>query len=530
MLALLALAAVAAPRPSVVVILSVDQLRTDYVTRFESLYLPANENGRIGGFRYLTDYGANFVNARYHHIPTETGPGHAVIGTGSTPGLSGIIANTWFERATGKTMYCVTDASSLDILTGKPSMSPKNLRVTTIGDELELATNGQSKTASIAIKDRASILLAGHSADGVVWYDKSTGSWTTSDFYAPDKKLPSWAATANSWKYPDQFRGKSWEAQIPADVAAKHAFPTKAPAPPTGFGDTFPHTLPVEGFYDVWTYTPWANDFVVKTAVAAIDELGMGQDDVPDILTLNFSTNDYVGHRFGPYSPEVLELSVQTDRSISDLLNALKAKVPGGLAKVLFVLTADHGVVPVVEDMADRRIPAKRVTGEFWTDLRARLAKAMGTEAVAHIDDSLLYLDHAKLASAGVPVSKARAAAASVLSSDPHVFRAYTHEALASLPAGDAMDEAARNGFDSERSPDVVFALRPGIYTGGTGTGHGSGWAYDTAVPVIFAGPGVAQGRHMDRSGPEDIAATVAALLGIVPPSGNIGRAIGLAP
>lgn len=528
---LLAATSLIAPaRPTLVVVLAVDQLRPDYLTRFESLFLPATSGERVGGFRYLGERGATFVNSRYRHLPTETGPGHAIISTGSVPAVTGIIANTWYDRGLKRSLYCVADPDAKDVLTGKPSSSPRNLKVTTLVDELELATNGSAKTAAIALKDRAAILLGGRLPDGTVWYDRVSGKWTTSDVCARGGTLPAWAATANGWNYSDRFRGRRWEAKVPRTVADKMSFPTAAPNPPSGFGDAFPHTLPEQGFYDVWAYTPWANDFVIATALEAVDQLTMGRDEVPDVLMLNLCTNDYLGHSFGPYSPEVLEITVETDRAISDLLNGLKNRLPAGLERVAVAITSDHGVMPMSEDLSARGIPSTRAADEFWNRVKAKVAEAVGADAIAYRDDSQLYLDHAKLKAAGIPLDRARRAAATALASEPLVFRAFPFETLQTPSQGDEFDVAMRNGFDPERSPDVVFLLRPAVYASAKGAGHGSAWRYDTAVPFLLVGPGVAPGRHLDATGPEDIAPTLAAILGISTPSGSVGRVVGLRP
>lgn len=478
----------------------------------------------------MLENGANFVNARYQHIPTSTGPGHAIIGTGSSPGINGIVGNEWFDRAKNKMVYCVEDPDSKDVVTGKQSMSPRNLSVSTIDDELELATNGKSITISLAIKDRASILMAGHAADDVVWFDKSTGTWTTSDFYEKSNKLPAWVSEVNAMKIPDRMRGKKWTLSLPQSEYS-NVFPTTAPSPPNGFENQFPHTL-ADGssFYDLWTFTPYGNDFVVESTEHAIKKLGIGKDDVPDVITLNFSSNDYLGHRFGPYSPEVMEMSIATDRSVSRLLNFLDRNVSGGLNSVLFVLTADHGVVPVPEDLIARKIPGGRTGAEFETNLRKETANAIGVDCIAAFSDGFIWLDRKKIAEKGITLEAAQNAVGKILSDSPLVFRTYASSSLQNLPIGDWYDAAAKRSLHNERGGDLVVIFKPGVYEseGNGGTGHGTAWIYDQSVPLVFCGPGIDIGRHLDNSGPQDIAATVCIELGIIAPSGSVGRAIGL--
>ncbi|MCE9560263.1 MAG: alkaline phosphatase family protein, partial [Armatimonadetes bacterium] len=361
------------------------------------------------------------------------------------------------------------------------------------------------------------------------WYDKPTGRWTTSDYYAKDLKLPGWAAEINAMKIPDKMRGKTWELS-PEVKASGLTFETAKPGVPPGFGKSFPHQLPDDkAFYDTWTYTPFANDFVAQSAHQAVTNLGMGKDDVPDILTLNFSSNDYLGHRFGPNSPEVMQMSVDTDKAVSKILNDLQKNVTGGLSSVLFVLSADHGVVAVPEDLEARGIPGGRLSDEDET--KKALAEKVGADALGMSDDGLIWFDHAKLALAGIDLAIAQRKAAELFRADPRVFRVYTKSELPMVPVSDWIDEAAHRGIDAERGWDVAVIYKPGVYMyGGTGTGHGSPWIYDASVPLVFAGSGMKRGRQTDATGPEDIAATVCAELGIIAPSGSIGKAVGLLP
>ena len=530
MLSLFLASSLIVARPNVVVILSIDQFRPDFLYRFERHYLPATSKDGVGGFRYLLKNGANFVNARYQHLPTSTGPGHAIIGSGSTPGINGIVANEWYDRTQKKSVYCVEDPNTKDVLTGKSSMSASNLTVSTISDELEMATNGKSITISLAIKDRASILMAGHAADDVVWFDKTLGTWTTSDYYEKSNKLPTWVSEINGMKIPDRMRGKNWTKTLP-ESEYETSFPTIAPSPPDGFGDSFPHTLPYDStFYDLWTFTPYGNDFVVESTEHAFKKLGIGKDDFPDVITLNFSSNDYLGHRFGPYSPEVMEMSIATDRSISRLLNYLDKNVVGGLDRVLFVLTSDHGVLPVPEDMSSRKIPASRTGADFVPNLKQKTIEAIGVDCIAMVDDGLVWFDRSKLVEKRITTESAQNAVAKILSESPLIFRAYPAHLLDTLPISDWYDVAVKRSFHPDRGGDVVMILKPGVYESSRtgGTGHGSVWTYDQAVPLIFYGQGVDKGRHTENAGPEDIAATVCMHLGITAPNGSVGRAIGL--
>jgi predicted AlkP superfamily pyrophosphatase or phosphodiesterase len=533
MLASLALA-IAAPislaPPALTVVISIDQFRRDYLGRFSDLYLPPGDMKSPGGFRFLMERGANFINSKYSHVPTFTGPGHAIIGTGSTPGLNGIVDNVWFDRVAGKAMYCVADAGAKDILTGKESMSPRNLMVSTFGDELKVASGGKSKNIAIALKDRAAILMAGRLADDVIWFD-GAGSWTSSDFYEPSGRLADWVIEINARKIPETKRGATWSKSLPAS-AHERTRNSRASGASGAFGKTFPHTLADDDrFISNWTRTPYANDFVFETAKAAVAKNAMGQDGVPDVLYINLSTNDYIGHMFGPDSPEALEIQAETDRDLADFFKYLSRTVPGGLGSVAIVVTADHGVLPIPEDISDLRLPGGRVhEGDFRKALETAVTQRFGLNLIQGYSEYMIYLDRSKL-NAAMTASDVEAFIQEYLRGVPSVEQAFTRTQLEGGVAGATMLEGLMAiSFNRIASGDVMFFMRPGylLDSGSTGTSHGAPWSYDSQVPLLIWSAQIEPGRHTVQCGPVDIAATVCALLGIGEPSGSVGRAIGL--
>lgn len=532
MLTLLCAAATLAPAfadaPKLTIVISIDQFRRDYVTRFSDLYLPPTSRDGVGGFRWLAERGANFVNSQYTHIPTETGPGHAIIGTGSDPSQTGIVGNEWYDRKTGKVLYCVTDEATKDVHTGAASFSPKNLQVSTFCDELERSTAGMSKTASVALKDRAAILMAGRMADDVVWFDTGAGRWTTSDFYAP--RLPAWAGKINAEKRPDAYRGKTWDAVLP-EAALKRASIPDRPGVPASFGNTFPHTLAdAEGYYGNWTRTPFANKFVLDSAFEALSAQGMGLDSIPDLLTINLSSNDYVGHSFGPDSPEVMEISVATDKHLAEFFRAIDKKM--GLRDVLIIVTADHGVMQMAEEYTKNKIPGGRIDANaFYRELVEALEEEEeGAYEIAYRSDQGIYL-RANEEESPEYDDLVHMFVRDWLRDRPEVYTAFTSWEFEEQKLPDsAVSKMAADSYHPERSPDVTFFTRPGYLLTSTtsGTSHGSAWEYDRAVPLLMAGRWMQPGKHTTHAGPKDIAATVCALWGIVPPSGSVGRAIGI--
>lgn len=518
-------------QPRLAVVISIDQFRADYLLRFQDLYLPANSKAGVGGFNYLLKHGANYVNAAYTHIPTETGPGHAVIGTGGSPATNGVVGNEWHDRLTGKSVYCVGDPDAKDVFTKAASYSPKNLLSTTMADELETVTGGQSKTVSLALKDRAAILMGGRRCDQVVWFEGGRFSWSTSDFYSSSSQLPSWADAMNAKKIPQADFGRTWTSSLSSE-ALKRSYPSQDNAAPAAFGKTFPHKLPANetGFYNQWRTTPFANQFIVDTAKAAISAQRLGKDGIPDILTLGLSCNDYTGHMFGPDSPEVLDMAVETDRSLADLFRALDKEI--GLKNVLIVLTADHGVMQIPEEMARLGLNGARVKQEeFDKVLKDRLQTDFGNQKLmSSAAEGYVYLNLTECAAAKLDPATVRKSLKEAALSISEVDTVLTREDFSNgISLVSQAAKAALKSFNLQRSPDLfVFLRQNGLISSYTGATHGSPYAYDSRVPLLFCGPGVEPGIHSDTSGPENIAPTVCTLLRAPFPSGCLGNALRL--
>jgi len=518
------------PVPKLVVAISIDQFRADYLNRFRNFYLPAKQNGKLGGFNYLLETGANYTDAHIAHVPTATGPGHASIMTGSTPSTNGIVGNDWYDRKRGKTVYCVDDPSAETVGGTSKPMSPRNLKVTTISDELEMATNGRSKTVSISFKDRAAILLAGHAADTVIWYDNGTGNWVTSSFYAPTKKLPDWVAKVNEKKIPDSFSGQSWTPLLPDD-----AYKSTRPIPGAKAGQPiFTHKLDTsskKALYKSLTVTSLGQEFVFSTVKEALKAEQLGQHDVPDVLTVNLATNDYIGHVYGPNSPEVMDISVRTDRLLSDLMNTIDKSVPGGIDNVAIVITADHGVLPIVEEESETyRIPAVRVSADnIKKAVNSALSKAHGEgDYFVTIEEHNLYLNRALLEQKHVLLAAAQKEAADALMEVEGIHSAFTASQVVrgELPRWEWLNAVSRSFYPTLSGDVLVFTSPGSLADEGVGTGHGSPWAYDSHIPLLLKGPGVRPGLYSRRVGTTDIAPTLAQILRIEQPSGCMGEVL----
>ena len=533
MTGLLALAALASPKllppsaPKLVLLVSIDQGRADYVDRFSDQYLPPKQGKTLGGFRWLDATGVRFTDAHHHHLPTATGPGHSVLMTGSVPALNGIVGNDWWDRAKGKPRY-VTDDDTVQTVGGGTSgpMSARPLKVTTVGDELKMATNGRSRVVGLSFKDRAAILMAGHAADEVVWADYTTGGLVSSTYYG--NALPAWAEDVNRSRAIDAYLGKAWAPSLPVS-----AYANARNAPHEKGSKTFSHPYGTERgrpYYTNVITSGAGQDFIVATAEKAIDADKLGGHDVPDILVLNLASNDYVGHAWGPNSPEVEEISVDTDRLLSRLFNHLDRVVPGGIDNVAIVVTADHGVAPIPAEAADvYRVNSSRLDGrDVVRAVNAALAAKYGEAkwVLGNLYEQNLYLDRSLIAAKNLSAEVVEQTAADAAATVPGIYAAYTRTnilqgRLPNVPWSDWVS----NGFNPQYGGDVMVLEGPNqVYTGATGTSHGAAWAYDTHIPILTHWGGQHPGRVARRVYSHDIASTLCSLLGIEYPSGNVGK------
>jgi predicted AlkP superfamily pyrophosphatase or phosphodiesterase len=481
----------AAGSPKLVLAIVVDQFRYDYLLRFGSDYRD--------GLQQLMTKGAVFANAQYDHFPTFTSVGHAAFLTGAYPSVTGIIGNQWYDRESGKVIGSVFDDSVQPIGgSGRSGASPHNLLVSTIGDELKMANRGQSRVFGISLKDYAAILAAGRSADGVFWYDSRNGNFASSTYYAPD--LPAWVKEFNAKKIGDRYLGKEW-------VGGKL---------PAGPGPNF-NALMIS--------SPFGNVLVEEMAEETIKAEKLGQDSFADLLVLSFSSNDMVGHFYGPDSPQVRDVSINMDQVLGKLFRFLEARV--GMANVAVVFTADHGVAPVPEANAARKMPGGRISFPTISDaVQKSLTEKYGEgNWVLSAPEDAIYLNWDLMKSKKLVREDVYREAVQVILTLPHVFRAYTREQLMNgAVEEDRVGRRVLNGFSQKRGADVYVLFDPYYFSGKLSTTHGTAFGYDTHVPVIFMGPGIRKGTFYSSISVSDIAPTLATVLGIEIPSGSEGR------
>lgn len=497
-------------KPKLVLTIVIDQFRYDYLTRFRPEY--------TGGFARLLNEGAVFTDANYRHFPTVTAVGHSTILTGATPSISGIVANDWPDRATGKEHSSVADAATVLVggKAGNKGSSPRRLLVSTVGDEMKLVYGNRCRVFGISLKDRSAILPAGHLADAAYWFDLNSGLMTSSDYYLKDRKVPEWVATFNARDFAAKHLGQDW-------------------MPPNAKSGAKPYwSVPAERKYasfEDFERTVWGNEMLEEFAEALINNEKIGRHDATDLLSVSFSSNDLLGHKTGIYSAAVHEMTLETDRLIGKLLTFAEQRT--GKGSVLVVLTADHGVTPAPEEMAQRGMLGGRIQETAVTEpIGAALSARFGNEKwIQSKGGRLIYLDHSLAAKHNTTVEEMQRVAAAAARKVPHVFRVYTGGDLAGGRfQGDYIDQIIRNGYNAVEGADLFVVLDPYwiFYTPTTltGTDHGQPFKYDTHVPVIFMGEGIRPGEYNAPVAVNDIAPTLATMLSIEIPSGSVGRVL----
>jgi predicted AlkP superfamily pyrophosphatase or phosphodiesterase len=484
--------------PRLVLFVAVDQMRYDYLPRFASAF-----TGALG--RMMRD-GAVFTNAHLDHYPSVTAVGHSTMLTGARPSISGIVGNDWYDRALKRNVASVEDPGTRLLGAGDaPGSSPHRLRVSTVGDELKMAHPG-SRVISMSHKDRSAILMGGRMADLALWWNTQTGAFVTSTWYRTE--LPKWVSDFNAGRPADAWVGREWRA---VDGAVLGRLP-----------DT-----PGPAYYGSLYDSAFGNELLVSLAEAALEGERLGSRETTDILAVSFSCNDAVGHDKGPHSAEIRDITVRTDLALDRLLAAIDRRV--GLSRTLVVVTADHGEAPMPEQMTAWKMPGGRLQREeLEKPAMDALQKALGPGPwIEGRAGSALYLNRALMAERGLdPAAVERVAAAGVETVGP-VWRAYTRsQLLEGRVPPDPWSRRVLLSFHRERSGDVDVLLEPYWMSGLTGTTHGTAYSYDTHIPLMLMGPGIRRGFQDQAVVLNDLAPTLATLLGVETPSGASGRAL----
>lgn len=517
------------PRPKLVVGIVVDQMRWDYLYRYYERY-------GEGGFKRLLSDGFSCENTMLNYIPTVTAIGHSSVYTGSVPSIHGIAGNDFYFEQTGRKVYCTDDpsVSGVGSRTSAGKMSPRNLLVTTVTDELRLGSNFHSKTIGIALKDRASILPAGHTANAAYWFDDKVGKWISSSYYM--QQLPKWVDDFNQRDLAAQYLKQDWNTLYPIDTYKQStADDTRYERPFESNGHpTFPirtsDLFKKEG-YGVIRNTPYGNTLTLDMAEAALDNEQLGQGEYTDFLAVSFSSTDYVGHLFGVNAIETEDVYLRLDKDLEKFMHYLDKKV--GRGNYTLFLTADHAAAHNVRFLEDHHIPSGAwASDKMQTALDSLVYTCFGVkDAIRGMENYQVHLAFDKLSAANVDQEQVKACIIRYLEKQPEIAYAVDMEkaAIASVP--ETIRERILNGFNRERSGSIQVIVKPGWYDVDSselplGTTHGVWYPYDSHIPLLFYGWGVSSGKTNREVHITDIAPTIAALLKLQMPSGCIGQPI----
>ena len=493
--------------PRLILLVVIDQLRYDYLTRFEDLY--------TGGFRTLLERGALFTEARYRHGVNVTAVGHATIVTGRHPSHHGIVGNRWYDPALGRDVGAVEDSAYEPVAGPGVMASPRNLLVPTLGDRLK-QSDRRSKTVGIGTKDRVAVLLAGTSGDGAYWFSEDCGCFITSSYFSSE--APAWLTNFRLRRPADSYLGKPWthlldDPELYSERSRGDAFKAEN----DGRDIVFPH---IPQTYAQLKETHNYDEFVFDAVVEAMAFHEIGRDDVTDFLAVGFAATDHIGHSFGPFSQEAMDQHLRLDLLLGRLWDVVDKRV--GLENTIVVLTADHGVAPLVAQSRRQGSAARGVRSDLFREAVDRaVAEHFGRDGVvAYVDGGHVTLDLEAIERLGLKREEVESVAKKALLEIDAVAAVYTHADLRAEHDSDDPDpyrELYRNAVYAGRSPHLLVQMKPFHYTGKTQghTTHVSAHDYDRHIPIFVMGGGVAPGRYDSPSGPEDITPTLGAMLGL---------------
>lgn len=512
--------------PKLVVGIVVDQMRYDYLTRFY------NQFGE-GGFKKIITKGFNCKNHHINYIPTTTAPGHASIYTGTTPKNHGIVGNSWYDKTEAKKVYCVNDLSVSPVGTSsyEGKKSPSKMQVTTVADQNRLYTQMRGKTISIALKDRAAVLSGGHTANASYWLrGKNQGSWISSTYYM--KKLPKWVINFNESNKVDSYL-KNWNTLYDINTYTesgkdntKYERGFKGKEKPV-----FPYDLKqlkeLNGEYDIIKYTPYGNSLTVDFAIAAIKGEHLGKDNSTDFLNISFSSTDYIGHNFGVNSKEIQDTYLRLDKDIERLINNLDILV--GNNSYLLFLTSDHGATQVPKFLKSIKIP-----GGYFKEASEHIAIKNHIynhfkidSLIEHISNNQIFLNNTIIKKQELDRYQIQNEVAKYLLHIKEINSVYTRTQLLNGNYTSGIASLLQKGFHHKRSGDIFYSLTPyTIAYSETGSTHGSGYTYDTHIPLLFYGAGISKGSTRRKTTIIDIAPTVSALIQISLPNAATGTII----
>ncbi len=514
-------------KPKLVIGIVIDQMRYDYLTRFADRY------GK-DGFNRILKNGFSLENAHYNFIPTYTAVGHASIYAGTSPNNHGIISNNWYDKVLKKSIYCVDDVNYKTIgndgIVGQKS--PHRLYTTTVADQLQLAQNMQGKTIGIAIKDRSAILPVGHTANAAYWYDAGNkNQWITSSFYM--EELPDWVKAFNSNNKADAYLNEAWEtlydiktySQSRADnnIYENNLNGQEKPV----FPKNLKKLREQNDNFSLIKTIPAGNTYTIDFAKAVIKGEQLGKSEFTDFLAVSFSSTDYVGHRYGVASVETEDTYLRLDKDLGHFFNFLDTEV--GKENYTLFLTADHAAVHVPSYLQSLKIPAHYINTtklkKFLSDITQKYFNSK--ELIENVSNYQIFLNQEKIEALGFNKNTvAQRLADEVLSFDK-IYKAVTAKTLQTTNFTEGIMHSLQQGYNPKFSGDVLMIPYPATLNySRKGTSHGSGYSYDTHVPVIFYGNGIKKGASKKTYKIIDIAPTISNLLKIEAPNGTSGKII----
>ncbi|SEN84711.1 Type I phosphodiesterase / nucleotide pyrophosphatase [bacterium A37T11] len=516
-------------KPKLVVGIVVDQMRWDYLYRYQDRY---SENG----FKRLLRDGFSCENTYINYIPSYTAIGHSSIYTGSVPAIHGITGNDFILEQTGQPLYCTEDKSVKGVGTDGAAgeQSPKNLLASTITDQVRLSTNFRSKVIGVALKDRGSILPAGHFANAAYWYDSKSGRFISSTFYL--KELPKWVQDFNAQNRAEKLLSQDWNTLYPINTYKQSINDDNVyEGMFNGEKSTaFPHKtaeIMKRSGLGLISSTPYGNTLTKEMAIAAIENehLGANPEKVTDFLTVSFSATDYVGHHFAINSVEVEDTYLRLDKDLGELLSYLDTKVGKGQYTVF--LTADHGAAHNPQFFKDQRGNGGFFgTGEVQKGLNQLIEQKFGVrDLVTSLNNYQVHFNPGKIDSLGAEKEAAiHEEIVRFLKKQDGVAFAVDLKDVGTASVPQRLREKIINGYNLKRSGPIQIILEPQWFSGSkTGTTHGTWNSYDAHIPCVWMGWGIKHGSTNRETHMTDIAPTVAALLQIEEPNGNIGVPIG---
>ncbi len=513
-------------RPKLVVGIVIDQMRQEYLLRY---YDKFGEDG----FKRMMNQGFVVRNAQYNYVPTYTGPGHTSIYTGTTPATHGIIGNDWYDRKLKREIYCAEDTtvSAVGGSEGEGHVSPRNMIANTITDQLKLSTQKQAKVIGMSIKDRGAALPAGHMADAAYWYDGKTGEFMTSTFYMDE--LPDWVKQFNNKKLAKKYLSQTWNTLLPIESYVESSADNTPYENLLSGKKTaeFPYDLgkmlKADGNLGLLPATPFGNTILADFAKEAITAEQMGQDSITDFLAVSFSSTDYVGHAFGPESIELEDTYLRLDKELASLLQELDKKV--GKGEYAVFLTADHAVVEVPQFLVDNRLPGGYINiGEIAEKLELELQAKYGNGTWIENASNEIFLNRDLIREKKLDLTTVQQFVADRLLTFDGIKETFTATDMQRNEYTRGRRMLLQMGYNFQRSGDVLFATQAGFLGSSStkGTSHGSGYNYDTHVPMLFYGWGIPQGETVAYHEITDIAPTMAMLLNIMLPNASDGQPI----